>query len=248
MARKRKLPSMNSTFLLGVTRVTANLLRTVIASLPDEVVSEENKKKFRYDLDYGEILDENLACTLELPLENGGTYSWVIARPQGVVQKFAAESATYRRILKSAPSSFDQPFHVVHYTDEVSSGNLLAPNTSRKFAAFRFTFMEFGQRLLSCQHLWAEYGPRLKSAPPTPLPSQACAPQCPRSGAPGPPARPEPGHRAPWIRARAEVLEVVRVCLCQSCIRRLAEQCATSSCWRHVVHIQDAARCVFQRP
>ena len=45
----------------------------------------------------------------------------------------------------------------MHYHDGVNAGNLLAPDHSRSFVAFRYTFAEYGRALLCREEFWFEY-------------------------------------------------------------------------------------------
>ena len=158
MGRKRKLVSLNTQMLIGVRNVTVGVIRAVVAALPPEFLTDEQKKSLRYTVDVGDFLDEDLEFHINLPLDDGTNFDWTIARPQAVLRRFCRESESFRRIMSRRANSWRQPWHIVHYTDDVSSGNLLATNQSRKFAVFRFAFREYGQQLLSCSHLWLEYG------------------------------------------------------------------------------------------
>ena len=158
MGRKRKLVSLNTQMLIGVKNVTCGVIRAVVAALPPEFLTDEQKKSLRYTVDVGDFLDEDLAFHIDLPMDDGTTFNWTIARPQAVLRRFCRESEAFRRIMSRRANSWRQPWHIVHYTDDVSSGNLLAPNQSRKFAVFRFAFREYGQQILSCPQFWLEYG------------------------------------------------------------------------------------------
>lgn len=94
---------------------------------------------------------------IQLPLADGGVYTWCVAKPQLVLQYLAAQSPSLRRSLQRAPNSIEQPWGIVHYHDDVTAGHLLSPSHSRSFTAFRFTFKQFGNHLRSCQEMWIEY-------------------------------------------------------------------------------------------
>ena len=94
-----------------------------------------------------EVLDNEVKITMELPLENGSSYTWVLASPQALILKFIAASLALQSVLRPllVDNSCSKPLSLVHYHDEITAGALLAPIKSRSFTAFRFTFKEFGK-------------------------------------------------------------------------------------------------------
>ena len=105
------------------------------------------------------IQEDILSMTqeIQLPLADGGVYTWCVAKPQLVLQHLAAQCPSLLRTLERTPNSIEEPWGIVHYHDDVTAGHLLSPSHSRSFTAFRFTFKQFGNHLRSCQEMWIEY-------------------------------------------------------------------------------------------
>jgi hypothetical protein len=59
--------------------------------------------------------------------------------------------------MHMVPSSFDQPWSIVLYLDEITPGNISAPMNSRKFVAFYWTFKELAH-LIRSQDFWFHLG------------------------------------------------------------------------------------------
>lgn len=146
---------------VGLQRVSYSGARAVLDALPEELRKscKVNGLEKRLRLIAKSILDDDLRMTMELPLKDGTTFTWILARPQAVLRKMTASSPALQRVLRrlEVANSYDNPLSIVHYHDEVTSGNLLAPVHSRSFSAYRFTVKEFGRHLLSCQQMWFEF-------------------------------------------------------------------------------------------
>ena len=161
MAPKAKRARLDTTLLIGARRLTIELIHVVLRALPAEWGCPiYSKKSLRYDAQEAadSIYDDDLEMALQLPLKDGTSFEWKIARPQGVLRKFTACSDALKRALRAKANSVVLPWHMVQYIDEVTAGNLLAPVHSRSFYAFRFSFREFGRFLLTNACMWFEYG------------------------------------------------------------------------------------------
>ena len=55
--------------------MSKGVVQAVINALPPDVISEEDKSKFRYDMDFGVYLTDDILTTLTLPLEKGAISS-----------------------------------------------------------------------------------------------------------------------------------------------------------------------------
>ena len=104
------------------------------------------------------MLGDDVGMVIKLPLKDGSQYDWHVARPQGLLRKFAAHSGALRRLLRNLRTSPETLADIIHYIDDVSAGHLLAPVHGRTFTTYRYTFKQFGRHLLSCQQCWIEYG------------------------------------------------------------------------------------------
>ena len=149
--------------LVGLKRVSYNNARSVLDAIPYEMRKELNvqtQSKFKTAIKKArtEVL-EGIKMKIELPLENGTTFTWILASPQELLRKLIAVSPALKSVLRSVgvDNSYSNPLSIVHYNDGITSGNLLAPVHSRSFTAFRFTFKEFGKWLLTCQQWWFEF-------------------------------------------------------------------------------------------
>ena len=144
--------------MIGLKSVSYSQARSVL-----DVTGNEAQPKWKFYKEMkdaaSEVLDNEVKITMELPLENGSSYTWVLASPQALLRKFIAASLALQSVLRPllVDNSYSKPLSLVHYHDEVTAGNLLAPIKSRSFTAFRFTFKEFGRRLLTCQQMWFEF-------------------------------------------------------------------------------------------
>ena len=121
-----------------------------------------NRLRFQVEMSYIVALATQedilpMVQEIELPLEDGGVYTWCVAKPQLVLQHLAARSPSLLRCLQRVPNSIEEPWGIVHYHDDVTAGHLLAPSHPRSFTVFRFTFKQFGNHLRGCQQMWIEY-------------------------------------------------------------------------------------------
>jgi hypothetical protein len=60
--------------------------------------------------------------------------------------------------LQAHPSSVDNPWSLVLYTDEITPGNVLAPDNKRKIQAIYVSFMELEPHMLSREEAWFTIG------------------------------------------------------------------------------------------
>ena len=159
-APEAKRFKLDSHYLVGLRRVPYSCVRAVLQALPEELRKTCNADNVEAEMKQAarSIFDDDLRTTIQLPLADGTTFTWSLARPQAVLRKCVAKSPALKRVLGglAVGNTYLNPLSIVHYNDEVTSGNLLAPVHSRSFTAFRFSFMEFG-KLLSAQQFWFEY-------------------------------------------------------------------------------------------
>ena len=146
---------LDSQKLVGLKRVSYNGARSVLDTIPYEMRKELNvhtQSKFKTAIKKArtDVL-EGIKMKIELPLENGTTFTWILASPQDLLRKLIAVSPALKSVLRSVgvDNSYSNPLSIAHYNDGITSGNLLAPVPSRSFTAFRFTFKEFVNLLLT---------------------------------------------------------------------------------------------------
>ena len=181
MVKKKRKFQLDQMIIIGTRRLTASVIRAVIAAIPPELMNQDAKDNIRYSYTTAEYLDDEIATTVDLPMDDGSTYKWCVASPQEFLRRICSTSDAYKRAMKKHQNDHEHRWHMVHYTDDITSGNLLSPNYSRKFASFRFAFREFGQILLSNQYMWAEYGASQGDLA-TPIPVNAAGLTCAAGG------------------------------------------------------------------
>lgn len=93
--------------------------------------------------------------TVELDLADGSKFRWQIARPDKVVEHFARSSPTFARLIgDAARRAGADPLSGVLYFDEITPGNVLAPQNKRRCWGVYLTFAELGSVALSKEQYW----------------------------------------------------------------------------------------------
>ena len=135
------LPSMNESLLKRVV--------SVVRLFPDVIDTDGN-----WDNQQPRVLNELSDAVLihqELELLGGETFKWVFGSPSLLVEQFCSKCPGYLQLVQETldrhPNSVDKPWSPVIYHDEVTPGNVLAPQNKRKFTAFYFAFLEFEEAL-----------------------------------------------------------------------------------------------------
>ena len=81
-----------------------------------------------------------------------------IAHPLALLWTASSDSNSFsaflQQKLKDHPPSFEKPWNLVLYSDEVTPGNPLATLNKRKFHAIYWSFLEFGVNALSREEGW----------------------------------------------------------------------------------------------
>ena len=97
-------------------------------------------------------MNDGVSRTLQLPTTSGEMFAWNVADVGRLLQMFTEESSGYagllRERLRMRPCTQQSPWRLVFYCDEVTPGNVLRPETNRKFAAFYMSFAELGPGFL----------------------------------------------------------------------------------------------------
>ena len=77
--------------MIGLKSVSYSQARSVL-----DVTGNEAQPKWKFYKEMkdaaSEVLDNEVKITMELPLENGSSYTWVLASPQALLRKFIAAS------------------------------------------------------------------------------------------------------------------------------------------------------------
>ena len=81
-----------------------------------------------------------------------------IAHPMALLWKASKDCSSFQSFifyrLQQKPSSYDSPWSIIIYTDEVTPGDPLAPHNLRKFHIVYWGFLEFGFNALSREEAW----------------------------------------------------------------------------------------------
>ena len=83
-----------------------------------------------------------MQMTVELPLNDGGTFGWKVLDLAQLVQYYATHSGLYRRFLRHAVTNYTPPYRAIIHEDEVTPGNLVM--NRRKVHGWYFSLEEFG--------------------------------------------------------------------------------------------------------
>ena len=98
--------------------------------------------------------------TVKLPLIAGGYLDWPIALSHAWLPcclRMPAFRDISMQSLAKHPSSFQRPWNLVLYLDEITPGNMLRPDNKRKITAFYASFLEF-EDFLGLEAAWMTIG------------------------------------------------------------------------------------------
>jgi hypothetical protein len=93
---------------------------------------------------------------ITMPLEKGGAFQWEVARADKLLRFFCKESEEYAALMERTLRQLSpgEPLGLLLYNDEVTPGNVLAPDNKRKFNNFYFAFVQFGAAALQNERNW----------------------------------------------------------------------------------------------
>lgn len=86
----------------------------------------------------------DVGATVQLPTEAGEPFDWVIADPARLLKRYVQQGSSLQRALGRTDSRLGAPLHLVIYADEVTPGNIIAPDNRRKIMMFYWTIKELG--------------------------------------------------------------------------------------------------------
>ena len=162
MDRQTKLRRLND-YRRRLPHVTAFALGIILQTCRDEGIPEGNvhrnaqREARNAELNevtpYGPIASSMHVIGVDgvarsIPIANPFALLWKAVRDCGPLAEFFA-----KRLL-DVPSTADQPWGLILYTDGVTPGNPMAPINKRKFEACYFSFLEFGTNALSREESW----------------------------------------------------------------------------------------------
>ena len=106
-----------------------------------------------HETPYGTAMQET-----HIAKRNGRYHVWSYVNPAALLNLLARESTQFNDLLwatcQSTPPSPDSPWEIIAYEDEVSSGNVLRVDQTRKCGAFYWSFVQFGYEVLSHVSGW----------------------------------------------------------------------------------------------
>ena len=93
--------------------------------------------------------------TIELELQEGGSFTWEVCRVDSLMQYFVNECETFKQGLAGAVrSARAMPLRTAWYLDEIVPGNVLRPDNNRKFWAFYMGFEDLPRHRLGQEQWW----------------------------------------------------------------------------------------------
>ena len=99
-----------------------------------------------------------LKRVVDLPLLNGGTFTWTYIDPlklmSAVVQECPGVRAAYTEAARRSPPGPGTPWRMIVGFDEFMPGNKLSLQKSRKTMVVSFTFAELGQAAVTNGIMW----------------------------------------------------------------------------------------------
>ena len=151
----RKRPKIDAVKLLGNRRLTQNHIFAVLEQSHPEVSRRLLRRSVEDAIE--EVYTSDIALDLPLQLTKGRSFSWPVARPPALIRCLVPISPALRAAFALMPCSYDNPWHLVLYLDEITPGNISAPMNGRKFVAVYYTFKEFA-RLVRNEAFWFHFG------------------------------------------------------------------------------------------
>ena len=138
--------------LMGTTHVTNSALARVMTQLetrPEPAAS-------RYVLqDVAKKCYDKMGTSIDLAYSDGsGTFKWEIIRIDRAFQHFAERCPAFRDALLHATSSATSPLKLAFYCDEVTPGDPLVLDVTRKFWTFYVSIFDFSLRRLCSEYFW----------------------------------------------------------------------------------------------
>ena len=163
MDKPCKLRRLND-FRRSLPHVTASALAAILNAVRQHGLpkGDLSRKAFRAARDFqnkdlhtkfGPVLR-----SIEVKQHTSDLQTIPIANPFALVVVAVEHCPEFSRflyaLLVEKPSSPDDPWHIMLYSDEVTPGNPLATMNNRKFHAIYWTFIEFGENALSHEEGW----------------------------------------------------------------------------------------------
>ena len=143
---------------------TGSISKTGLASILREVSSgssgSSSTKHWARKLgraDHGRF--DSLRLAVDMPLADGGSFSWELAHPGRLLAETVANSPGLQRIYLDAvgrsPPSVQNPWSLIVAFDEFAPGDKLKVDNRRKAMVMSFAFRELGQAALTRTSVWS---------------------------------------------------------------------------------------------
>ncbi len=159
--RDAKLRRLNA-FRRRRPHITANALAETLKAVEEEGLPElHNRNQLRESRDH--IASETtpfgpIVQDINVEDTSGRMMSIPIASPFAMLWVMCMQSAAFAALMKQrlevCPTSYEHPWNVILYSDEVTPGNPLKTANERKFQAVYFSFLELGPHALSSEQAW----------------------------------------------------------------------------------------------
>ena len=158
MDRASKLRKLNN-FRGALPHVSASALSAILGAeeLP-ELKSRHDMRKataavMEGDTPYGPVLQR-----IPLVTKQGEQTSMYIAHPLALLWSACHNCEPFAGFIRDAvikrPSSHDEPWQLILYSDEVVPGSQLSHDNRRKVWVIYFSFLDLGAAALSCEDMW----------------------------------------------------------------------------------------------
>ena len=157
-AKLRRLNQMRR----SLPYVSASALSSVLQDVEEQGVPELHGRKHMKEASEKALADHNaygdLIDSIPMVHKDGGTKMMLVINFLSVLQAAFYEGEGFCQLildaLKTSPCSIDAPWDLIYYTDEVTPGNPLSAETSRKIQMAYLSFLQLGAVALSKEESW----------------------------------------------------------------------------------------------
>ena len=147
---RRRVPYVSASALEAILREAQHDIPEIVDR---DSMREARDIKVNEKLEYGTLLHK-LTCERT----DGSTADLTIISPFAMLYMATLRCEGFAQMLKRAlhanPPSYEHPWRLIIYSDEVVPGNAIAAHNMRKLWVLYWSFMEFGPALLSDEDAW----------------------------------------------------------------------------------------------
>ena len=141
MPPKLSLEQRRAALATGVTRAA-------LAHILDIVYPDATAGELQWSVNSA-IAQPGMEKTLLLEQKRGEPFKWLIMNIHAYVTSLLQQDSQWREMWRSAMaahhSTAQSPWRFILYLDEITPGNVLDPDTSRKLTCFHFSFLELSK-------------------------------------------------------------------------------------------------------